>query len=198
MNELISTMDTADTTTPAVAAEQTITQPSLTRTITLWLRRAGPSLGFLGYFPVASGTVGSAVTIVALWFAHRAFPAFFTPAYALHYWLAIVCVTALSILLSKNPKYLFGKSDPKQIIIDEFAGQFITFFMVGISWRTLLLGFLLFRFFDIIKPFPVHSMEEIDDSVGVVMDDVVAGVFANISLIAILWLYHLIRTALNS
>ena len=76
------------------------------------------------------------------------------------------------------------------------AGQVITFFMSPISIKTLLIGFLLFRFFDIVKPFPIGTMQELDGGVGVTMDDVLAGVFANISLFLILGGYQLIRSYL--
>ena len=146
---------------------------------------------------MAPGTVGSAAATAFIWYLHSRTPWLFTQAYAVHYWIALAAITALSIVLAANPKRVFGTSDPKPVIIDEFAGQMVTFFLVPVTWRTLILGFFLFRFYDIVKPFPVHAMEEIDDSVGVTMDDIIAGVLANITLLAVLWTYHLIRSALN-
>jgi phosphatidylglycerophosphatase A len=99
----------------------------------------------------------------------------------------------VSLLLSSRAKETFGKDDPGPVIIDEVAGQFITFFMVPLSVRTLIAGFLLFRFFDIVKPYPVNDMQQLDDSIGITMDDVIAGVYANISLLLLIAGYHWIR-----
>ena len=158
-----------------------------------FFRRTGASMLYLGYFPFASGTLGSAVTIAGLWFLHNKYPLFFTPAYIIYYWAAIMIVIAVSIFLSSNSKEIFGSDDPKQVIIDELAGQFITFFLIPFSFKTLIAGFVLFRFFDIVKPFPIHKMEELDDGVGITMDDVAAGVYANISLLIILAAYHWVK-----
>jgi phosphatidylglycerophosphatase A len=158
-------------------------------TITHWIRKIGASCFFVGYFPFASGTVGSLVTIIALFFA-RDHLAFMTgPENAIPYWWAIVTLTAISFFLCARPKETFGDDDPKQTVFDEVVGQFITFFMIPINIRTLVLGFVLFRFFDIVKPFPVYKLEEIEGGVGVTMDDVAAGILANVTLMFLLWSY---------
>jgi len=79
------------------------------------------------------------------------------------------------------------------VVIDECAGQFITFLFIPLSLKTLILGFFLFRFFDIVKPYPIFKFEALDDSLGITMDDVAAGVFANVTLMVILWGYHAVR-----
>jgi phosphatidylglycerophosphatase A len=158
-----------------------------------WLRRTLASLFFLGYIPGAPGTVGSAVVVAALWFLRHRIPNFFAPAPPLGFWLVGLALVATSILLSNDAEHSFGRRDPKQIIIDECAGQWLTFFMVPLTFRTLLLGFVLFRFFDVVKPFAVHRLEELEDGVGITMDDVAAGVLANVTLHATIWIYHGIR-----
>jgi phosphatidylglycerophosphatase A len=100
---------------------------------------------------------------------------------------------AVSLFFSKRAKETFGREDPGPVIIDEVAGQFITFFMVPLSLRTLVAGFLLFRFFDIVKPFPVDDMQQLDDNVGITMDDVIAGVYANVTLLVLIACYEWIR-----
>ncbi len=109
------------------------------------------------------------------------------------WWFGSIILVAISLLLSSRAGSTFGSDDPGPVIIDEVAGQFITFFMVPISLRTLVAGFFLFRFFDIIKPYPVNDMQQLEGSLGITMDDVIAGVYANCSLFFILGLYHLIR-----
>jgi phosphatidylglycerophosphatase A len=157
------------------------------------LRRTGASMMYLGYFPFASGTLGSAVTVLGIWFIHEKYPLFFTAANIVYYWGAMIAVIAASIFISNKSKEVFGSDDPPQIIIDELAGQFITFFLIPISLQTLVTGFVLFRFFDIVKPFPVYKMEEMDDGVGIVMDDVAAGVYANVSLLLIIAGYQWVK-----
>jgi phosphatidylglycerophosphatase A len=166
------------------------------RTLVYWIRKIGASLFFLGYFPFASGTIGSLAAVGGLWYVHSQIGDLHCLERLPLYWGSIFVLVAISIFLSSQSKTVFGKDDPSEIIIDEVAGQVITFFMIPISLKTLLIGFLLFRFFDIVKPFPVNNMQELDGGVGVTMDDVLAGVFANISLFLILGGYQLIRSYL--
>lgn len=166
------------------------------RSLLHWIRKAGASLFFLGYIPFASGSIGSAAAVAGIWFAHSRLGDFHTIERLPLYWGAMFVLVAISIFLSSKCKEVFGKDDPSQIIIDEVAGQFITFFMIPISLKTLVIGFLLFRFFDIVKPFPINDMQELEGGVGVTMDDVLAGVFANVSLMLIIAGYHLIQSYL--
>jgi phosphatidylglycerophosphatase A len=156
-------------------------------------RRIGASMCFLGYFPFASGTLGSAVTVIGVFFLNKKYPFLFTPDHIVYYWFAIMGVIAVSIFLSSKSKEVFGSDDSSRIIIDELAGQFVTFFLIPISIQTLIAGFVLFRFFDIVKPYPVYKMEELDEGVGVTMDDVVAGVFANVSLLLVIAGYKWVK-----
>jgi len=160
-----------------------------------WLRKAGASLLFLGFIPGAPGTVGSAVTVGALWYLHHegCFPALFSLQQPVLWWGCSIALVLISLLFSSRAKETFGKEDPGPVIIDEVAGQFITFFMVPLSVRTLIAGFVLFRFFDIVKPFPVNDMQQLDDNVGITMDDVIAGVYANITLLLLIAGYHWVR-----
>lgn len=159
-------------------------------------RRAGASVLGIGYIPFASGTFGSAAAIGAIWLLHTYVPALFEPESVVVYWVVLAGMTALSFRLCNRAKEDFGREDPPQVVFDEFVGQFITFLMVPITVRTLILGFLLFRFFDIIKPYPVHHFEELEGGVGITMDDVMAGVYANLCLLTTLAIYHALRGAL--
>ncbi|MCU0610017.1 MAG: phosphatidylglycerophosphatase A [Chitinispirillaceae bacterium] len=156
-----------------------------------WFRKIIASVGFIGYLP-ASGTFASAAVVAGLFFAKERF-AFLGETDASGYWLFTLAVIAVSLFFSSHSRELFGKDDSGRIVIDEVAGQLITFLFVPLTLRTLVAGFLLFRFFDIVKPYPVHAMEQLDEGVGVTMDDVMAGVLANASLIAIIFVYHLIK-----
>lgn len=159
-------------------------------------QRLGSTLFFLGYFPFAPGTIGSLVVVSLLFYYRERVAHFFTPQYVVAFWLSYVAFVTICFLFTRNLKEIFRSEDPKQVIIDECAGQLITFFLIPLSWRVLLLGFILFRFYDIVKPFPVHVFEDIEGGVGIMMDDVIAGVMANISLFIILWSYHAVKAYL--
>jgi phosphatidylglycerophosphatase A len=150
----------------------------------------------VGYIPFASGTFGSAVAIGLVWLLHRYLPVLFEPESAMLYWLLLLAATAASLGLTSRAQEDFGSQDPSRIVVDEFVGQLFAFFMVPISARTLVLGFLLFRFFDIVKPYPVCTMEDLDGGTGITMDDVAAGIYANVCLIAVLVAYHFVRGAI--
>jgi phosphatidylglycerophosphatase A len=161
--------------------------------IVIWLQRFLASLFFIGYFPWASGTIGSAITVGALWW-------FFcrtnVAVQALDWWLLALAASAFSMVVSSRPKEVFGSDDPKEIIIDECAGQIVAFLFVPLSVKTLVLGFFLFRFFDIVKPFPVYKMESLEGGLGITMDDVMAGILTNITLLGIIYGYHFVKALL--
>jgi phosphatidylglycerophosphatase A len=161
-----------------------------------WLRRAGASLLFIGYFPWASGTVGSAVTVAGIWYLNMKFPSYFTSAHYLHYWFAMMVITVVSIFLSNDSKNVFGDDDPSPVIIDEVAGQLVTFFMIPLTLKTMIAGFLLFRFYDIVKPWFVNNLQELEEGAGITLDDVAAGVLANVTLMLLLLGYNWVRAYL--
>jgi len=165
----------------------------VTDLIMKWVQKMGATLFFIGYIPPMPGTLGSAAVIGTLWYTHLRVPAFFEAPMVPFFWFAILGLITISIVLSSNAEEIFGKEDPGCVIIDECAGQLITFFLIPITWRTLLLGFVLFRFFDIVKPFPVYKLEEVDGGVGITMDDVAAGVLANIVMAGILFLFQQVK-----
>jgi phosphatidylglycerophosphatase A len=159
----------------------------------IWVQRALASVLFLGYVPFISGTFGSAAMTAALWWACCYKHAPVTP---LGLWAAGLAVTAFSIAVASRPRDVFGSDDPREVIIDECAGQLVTFLFIPLSLKTLILGFFLFRFFDIVKPYPIHNFEALDGGLGITMDDVAAGVFSNVTLIVILWAYHAVKALL--
>lgn len=72
----------------------------------------------------------------------------------------------------------YGSKDPQFIVIDEVAGQLVTLIAVPLVWKTFLAGFILFRVFDMWKPFPVRRLERLPEGTGIVVDDLAAGVYA--------------------
>ena len=125
--------------------------------------------GGVGYAPVAPGTFGSAVGI-GLYFLTRGWPASWQVALVL---LVVVIGTWTSRVAAEH----FGREDPGQVVIDEVAGQLATLLLLDVHAAGALVGFLLFRAFDIVKPWPARQFEAFPGGVGVMADDLMAGVY---------------------
>jgi phosphatidylglycerophosphatase A len=95
--------------------------------------------------------------------------------------LIAVLVTALGVWAGNKVEPEWGK-DSYRVVIDEVAGMFISVLFVPVVWKWLLIGFVLFRFFDIAKPFFIRRMEALKGGWGVMFDDVLAGIYANVVL----------------
>ena len=135
---------------------------------------------FTGYFPVAPGTIGSLVGILACFFLQDV-P--FT-AYA----IVLILTLIAGIYISGEAEKIYRAKDSSHIVIDEIAGIFFTFLYLPMDVSFLLAGFLAFRFFDILKPFPIRLIDEkIEGGWGIMFDDVLAGIYANILIRLIGW-----------
>jgi phosphatidylglycerophosphatase A len=153
----------------------------------------------LGYLPKAPGTWGSlggvAISLGLTWFTSRnVFQAMriernvdfwtvgLTPAYV-DYVVAIL-VAILGVYVADRAAKYAGKKDPQFVVIDEVSGQMITYFLpfTVLNWKSLVLGFILFRVFDIWKPFPARQAESLPGGLGVMADDWIAGVYAALGL----------------
>jgi phosphatidylglycerophosphatase A len=129
----------------------------------------------VGYSPVAPGTLGTLVAIPVYYFLSN----ISSPIYE----ITLVGFFFLSVWISENAEIFFGKKDDQRIVIDEMMGFLITMLWVPKTIRFIIIGFLLFRFFDILKPFPIRRLERrLKGGFGVVLDDVMAGVYGNIIL----------------
>lgn len=138
-----------------------------------------------GYAPIAPGTVGSAPA-AALWWLAVAWAGVSSVS-----WLAVVAiVTALGIWAAGEAEKLYGRHDDGRITIDEWAGQGVALLFVpappGQEAWVALSAFLLFRLFDIWKPPPARRFEALPGGLGVVADDLMAGVYANLG-VQLLW-----------
>lgn len=130
---------------------------------------------FSGYAPVMPGTVGS-VAGVALYFLLSSFS---VPIYLLLTSLFI----SLSIWSSGKALQLFKEKDPPEVVIDEIAGYLVTMATFPPDWRYIFAGFILFRIMDILKPYPASWINDnVQGGLGIVLDDVVAGIYANLIL----------------
>jgi phosphatidylglycerophosphatase A len=95
---------------------------------------------------------------------------------------AVLAGSAVAIWAAGVAAPVFGLKDPGQIVVDEMAGYLVTVALLPAGWPTLVAGFLLFRLFDIVKPPPCRWAEGLPGGVGIVADDLLAGVYANVSL----------------
>ena len=138
----------------------------------------------IGYAPVAPGTFGSAAGLVLWWLV---------PASTVLQ-LALVALVAIGgTWAATAAEAHFHTTDPGAVVVDEVAGMLLTLLLVPVSWKGAILGFLLFRLFDIIKPFPARRLEQLHGGVGVMADDLAAAVYANLALRACLWLVPSLR-----
>lgn len=130
----------------------------------------------LGYSPVAPGTMGALGALV---------PAILILNYAQlpYVWLIslIVIFTVMGIIGSNKLQNLWGK-DPSKIVVDEMVGIWVSIMWIGSGWISLFAAFVLFRFFDIVKPLGIRKTELLHGGLGVMTDDIVAGIYANLIL----------------
>jgi len=141
---------------------------------TTWAERVATLFG-IGHIPWAPGTWASLATTLFWWFLTRAIrPSWQVAAAVVLAGMAIVLGIAAATRVSQKTKL----KDPQFVVIDEVAGQLIPFIAIPASWKSLLLGFILFRGFDIVKPPPAYQLEQLPEGFGIVMDDVAAGVYA--------------------
>ncbi|MCP4632385.1 MAG: phosphatidylglycerophosphatase A [candidate division Zixibacteria bacterium] len=135
---------------------------------------------YTGYLPKAPGTWGSLATVIVAYFILPKNPIFQI--------IVITAVTLIGVFVSKRAEEIFGK-DGGPIVIDETAGQLTTLIAVPINIYYYLIAFFLFRFFDIVKPFPARRSEKIPNGWGVMADDVIAGIYGCISIHLIIYMY---------
>ena len=139
------------------------------------LRRAVLSVGYIGYMPVASGTWGSLPGVALAWLLRD------EPYYA---GACIVALFGIGMVWGDHAMRYWGKHDAGQIVLDEVVGQMITLLLFPLTPKVMLIGFLLFRGFDVLKPPPARQLEGLHGGLGVMADDVAAGVYAH----AVLWI----------
>lgn len=183
---------------PRVATEAPLAPPSGPRSLKDYLALAIATCG-VGYLPIAPGTWGSlvGVGIYLLWsklslrLVHG-----LTGDYAIPLWFdslqkaltlsLVICITLVGIWAATRVEKLSGRKDASIVVIDEVAGQLLTFTFVHMllwhEWPLIIAGFLLFRLFDILKPYPIRRLEALESGLGVMADDVLAGLYAAITL----------------
>lgn len=135
--------------------------------------------GYSGYTPIAPGTVGSAVGLVVYWLVSSSHSRAIEVA-------AIVVVFAAGVWASSVAERHFGKVDPGPVVIDEVVGMLITLAFIPVGLSGAIAGFVLFRISDVIKPFPAARFERLHGGLGVMADDAMAAIYANLALRVVL------------
>lgn len=169
------------------------------------------ALGFatwgVGYAPLAPGTLGAAVGVgiyllvdaaSARLFAHGASLGWSLPMLAS--WrmtfllLLSALVTAIGIWAATRTEKLLGRKDPGIVVVDEVAGQLIAFLFIPFNagWWVIITGFIAFRLFDIWKPYPIRRLEMLESGLGIMADDVLAGIYAAILLSLLVSIYSML------
>jgi len=138
----------------------------------------------VGRMSPGPGSWGSAATVALWWLLTRWIASDWRiPAIGA---LAAIA-TLIGIPAATQISRASGLKDPQFVVIDEVAGQLITLIAVPVSWKSLLLGFILFRGFDMVKPPPVRQLERLPEGFGIVLDDVAAGIYALVLMQAALY-----------
>lgn len=151
----------------------------------------------VGYLPLMPGTYGSAVG-VGIYLLFGWLENSFTASFGVSGWsgeqitawvhagnlTVFLLFCLLGIWAANRATLLFKNKDPQQAVVDEIIGQLIVFLFVpfGIGWYFVLAGFLLFRLFDVWKPYPIDSLQNLPAGIGVCADDILAGVYAGVCL----------------
>lgn len=131
------------------------------------------SIFYIGYLPVTPGTLGSLAALILYYFINHNF---------IVNGIVILIIIILGFLTAGRVEKIFGEKDPGEIVIDEFAGMLISLYRLPPTMGYVVTGFLLFRFFDIVKPRPIRNIEKLKGSLGIMSDDIIAGVYTNMIL----------------
>lgn len=132
------------------------------------------TLWFIGYVPVAPGTFGT----IAAFLVYVALQ----PSHSLHLLMVLVLVP-LGIMAAHRAERMLAEKDSSHIVIDEFCGYLCSLTFIPFSVGSAVMAFILFRLFDILKPFPIRRIEFfLGGGIGIMADDVLAAVYTNISL----------------
>jgi len=130
---------------------------------------------YSGYFPVASGTAGTIVGVALylllfiitdnyLWQAN---------------FILVLIVIYPSFKLGDAGAEFFNKKDPSEVVLDEIIGFWISILFFSYDWYVIIAAFFIFRFFDILKPYPCNKLEKLKGGYGIMLDDYMAGIYTN-------------------
>jgi phosphatidylglycerophosphatase A len=138
---------------------------------------------YSGRAPMAPGTAGTAVGVLVYLWMRRLSPE--------AYVLFCILIVLIGTWISGRAEELLGKKDHPSIVIDEIAGYLVSVAMLPETWSFITAAFVLFRIFDIMKPYPLKRLQNLHGGVGVMLDDIGAGVYTNVVLRIVNEVFHI-------
>jgi phosphatidylglycerophosphatase A len=132
---------------------------------------------YVGYLPLIPGTFGSLAGIILIYLIEL---------YALNYVLLTVAVIAIGFLVCGRAEKAMAKNDPRFVVIDEVSGMLLSLVFIPYDIKLVVLAFILFRVLDTLKPYPAGRLERLKGSVGIMSDDLIAGLYTNLILQVVL------------
>ena len=139
------------------------------------------TFGYIGYSPVAPGTIGSLAGLAVYAFMR------WLGAGPLADALLIGALFAIGTWSGTHAEKYFGGTDPGPGVIDEVVGMLMTLYLVPVSWPLAVLAFFVFRVLDVVKPFPADRLERLHGGLGMMADDAMAAVYANLIVHGLAW-----------
>jgi len=149
-----------------------------TRAVILFISQGA----YAGKIPVAPGTAGTVVGVL-IYLSMKALA-------PLPYLVLCTLICLGGAWVAGRAEIMLGRKDSPSIVIDEIAGYLIAMFLVPTGWWFVAAGFLLFRFFDIMKPYPLKRFEKAPGGAGVMLDDIGAGIYTNLVLQSVVFLFR--------
>jgi phosphatidylglycerophosphatase A len=140
----------------------------------LWATLVATFFG-VGRLKPGPGTWGALATVLVWALASSRIPLASRPLATI---IAAAVVTLIGIPAATKVARASGSKDPQFVVVDEVAGQLVTLIAVPLAWKTFIAGLILFRVFDISKPFPIRRLERLPEGTGIVVDDLAAGLYA--------------------
>jgi phosphatidylglycerophosphatase A len=148
-------------------------EAQMTRLISKFFVKLFSTFFYIGYLPFMPGTFGSLAGAIIFVLVKNSLPA----------QLALtLLILAAGFMVSAKAEKAFNKKDPPYIVIDEVAGMLVSLLFLPFDMRLVIAAFLLFRFMDILKPYPANRIQDLKGSLGVMGDDLAAGIYVNIIL----------------
>jgi phosphatidylglycerophosphatase A len=129
---------------------------------------------YTGYFPFASGTIA---TILAVGLYLFVAPLNVPSHYFIYYALLLAALTIIGVWVSDLAERIHGEKDSHKIVIDEIVGYGYAMILLPSTWKTVLGAFLVFRILDVLKPFPIGRLQRLPGGIGVMIDDILAGLY---------------------
>jgi phosphatidylglycerophosphatase A len=193
---MVAIKESSDELNPAVVTpDASVSQPHPARSFKDYVALAIATCG-VGYLPLAPGTWGSlvgigiyfllqSITYRFIGWAVRANSVIFVSPWSLFLAAELILITVITLVgiwAATRTEKLSGRKDPGKVVIDEVAGQLIALLPIvprlDPGWSSIVAAFVLFRFFDIVKPYPARRFERLESGLGIMSDDIVAGAYA--------------------